>query len=228
MMDPKRVMITVKKFKTSIIITGLLALSVTVTGCAKSPTYGTDKSSGQQLVDDFSNIFSFRTNKNSGVAVKPRPELVRPNQAIIGNLPAPQQSVASKNSADWPESPEQKRARLRAEATTNQNNPNYVSPITSSPKSADRYLATGIDNARERADRMPNQLVSKKQREEYLRLKKESEGGSANQRKYLSEPPTSYRQPAKTAPINEKGEDEATKERARKAQSGKKSSLWPF
>ncbi|WP_246708065.1 hypothetical protein [Bartonella sp. HY038] len=216
------------KLKTGIIITGTLVLSISVSGCVSGPTYGTDKSSGQQMVDDFSNLFSFRTNKNSGIEVKPRPELVRPNEATKNNLPTPQQSVASAGSPDWPESPEQRRNRLRAEATANQNNPDYVSPITSSPGNAERYLSSGIDAAADRADRMPTQAVAKKQREEYLRRKKEASGGTATERKYLSEPPIAYRQPAATAPVNEQGPDEAQKERERKAKSGKKSSIWPF
>ncbi|UXN02860.1 hypothetical protein [Bartonella sp. HY406] len=216
------------KLKTGIIITGTLVLSISVSGCVSGPTYGTDKSSGQQMVDDFSNLFSFRTNKNSGIEVKPRPELVRPNEATKTNLPTPQQSVASAGSPDWPESPEQRRNRLRAEATANQNNPDYVSPITSSPGNAERYLSSGIDAAADRADRMPTQAVAKKQREEYLRRKKEASGGTATERKYLSEPPIAYRQPAATAPVNEQGPDEAQKERERKAKSGKKSSIWPF
>ncbi|UXN05824.1 hypothetical protein [Bartonella sp. HY761] len=216
------------KLKTGIIITGTLVLSISVSGCVSGPTYGTDKSSGQQMVDDFSNLFSFRTNKNSGIEVKPRPELVRPNEATKNNLPTPQQSVASAGSPDWPESPEQRRNRLRAEATANQNNPDYVSPITSSPGNAERYLSSGIDAAADRADRMPTQAVAKKQREEYLRRKKEASGGTATERKYLSEPPIAYRQPAATAPVNEQGPDEAQKERERKAKLGKKSSIWPF
>ncbi len=221
-------MTKVSKLKTGIIITGTLVLSISVSGCVSGPTYGTDKSSGQQMVDDFSNLFSFRTNKNSGIEVKPRPELVRPNEATKNNLPTPQQSVASAGSPDWPESPEQRRNRLRAEATANQNNPDYVSPITSSPGNAERYLSSGIDAAADRADRMPTQAVAKKQREEYLRRKKEASGGTATERKYLSEPPIAYRQPAATAPVNEQGPDEAQKERERKAKSGKKSSIWPF
>ncbi|MDR0252734.1 MAG: hypothetical protein LBI75_06070, partial [Brucellaceae bacterium] len=44
-------------------------------------------------------------------------------------------------------------------------------------------------------------------------------GGSATQRKYLSEPPVSYRQPANTATVGDLGEDEAKKERRRKAEA---------
>jgi hypothetical protein len=59
--------------------------------------------------------------------------------------------------------------------------------------------------------------------------------GSETERRYLSEPPLTYRQPSATAPSDQLGEDEWKKQRDRKKEAlkGKKSSfqlsdLWPF
>lgn len=200
-------------------------------GCAAGPTYGTARTSGQQLIDDFSNLATLKSlNSDVQVDTKPRPVLVRPKHGANLVLPPPQENVARPGNPDWPESPEARRKRLRDEATANRDNPGYVSPIAGgSGKSARRYLPSGIDRAREREDNMPDTNRAKAEREQYKRLKQESESGSATQRKYLSEPPLSYRQPAKTAPIGEQGEDEAKKERERKAKAkGKSGKLWPF
>ncbi|WP_409361538.1 hypothetical protein ACRPOS_000735 [Bartonella heixiaziensis] len=72
--------------------------------------------------------------------------------------------------------------------------------------------------------------VNAKQRQEYLRRQR-ARVGSAEYRRYLTEPPLSYRQPARTAPVGQQGKDEALKERERKSalkKSAGKKSWWPF
>ncbi|MET3589610.1 hypothetical protein ABID23_000694 [Bartonella silvatica] len=48
--------------------------------------------------------------------------------------------------------------------------------------------------------------LNEKQRQEYLRRQRERVG-SANYRRYLTEPPLSYRQPARTAPVGQQGDE---------------------
>ena len=222
---------TVKKRDAGIITISMVTAGFVLSGCISSPTYGTDKTTGQQLIDDFSNIASIKSNTNKNqVDTRPRPELVRPAPGTKGVLPQPQASVAKAGSPDWPESPEQRRQRLRDEATANQNNPNYVSPIVSDGSQSGK--TTGSSEWQDGIHRNDGAKGNdKEQRAEYLRRKKENEGGSATTRKYLSEPPLTYRQPAASAPIGDEGEDEAKKERQRKkalkGASGKKS-WWPF
>lgn len=203
-----------------------------LSACVGGPTYGTSKSSAEQFFDDLSNIATIgNLNKQTKLDTKPRPELVPPApSAVTSALPLPQENVARVNAPDWPESPEERRERFRGEATQNQANPNYVSPIISSRKPEEQpYLPDGLDRVRERESWMPSAKVTQMQRQEYLRRKRETEGGSANVRKYLSEPPLDYRQPATSAPIGEMGDDEAKKERDRKKAAGsKKYWWWPF
>lgn len=220
-----------KKINAIFIASSMLCIGGFVSGCVSGPTYGTDKTASQQLASDFSNLVSFRSaNNNSTINTKPRPELVTPGPNADKTLPPPQVDVVKSGTPDWPESPEHKRQRLRNEATANQGNPTYVSPIVSGGASAAALSSTGL-NGIHRSQEQTNPRIEKAQREDYLRRKKELAGGSATQRKYLSEPPLSYRQPAATAPVGEKGEDESKKERARKKAfneaSGKKS-WWPF
>jgi hypothetical protein len=67
-----------------------------------------------------------------------------------------------------------------------------------------------------------NRPEYKNTREAYKKRLVESKQGSDTNRKYLSEPPLTYRQPAATAPTNDIGEDEYKKERRAKAAARKK------
>lgn len=184
-------------------------------GCG-GPTYGTGQTSSQQLVNDFANITQWKSlSSNKDVDMRPRPELVRPSAAALSKpLPAPQNAVARPDNPDWPESPEQRRARLREEATKNSNNPRYVSPIIQDDApEGQRYLPSGIDRAREREDNLPSAAVSKKQAARYKELRREdSPSAAAKTRKYLSDPPPDYFKPSPNAPQGDlgKAEDEKT------------------
>jgi len=207
----------------------LLALALSgagllLAGCG-GPTYGTGKTSGQQLADDFSNITRWKSlSSNKNVDTKPRPELIQPTKADLSTpLPAPQEAVARPDNPDWPESPEQRRERLRKEATENRNNPKYVSPIIQDDApQTQRYLPTGIDRAREREDNMPSPAVTKKQAARYKELQQEeAPAEAAKTRKYLSDPPLEYLKPSPNAPTGDLGESEEEKER--KTKGGKTS-----
>ncbi|TJW41909.1 MAG: hypothetical protein E5W83_24005, partial [Mesorhizobium sp.] len=94
----------------------LVVSSLALSGCMGSPTYGTDKPAATQLADDLTNAFTFAPKRKEKIDYKPRPELVKPAPGQKEQLPPPQESIETA-SADWPESPEQRRARLRADAT---------------------------------------------------------------------------------------------------------------
>lgn len=182
-----------------------------LSGCVSSPTYGTDKTAGQQLFEDITGVVSTEgltgRSREAEIAYKPRPELVKP--ASLEVLPEPQNEIATAGNPAWPESPEQRRARLRAEATENQENPNYRSPIVMGGSHRAPWDA---------AESSPEQ------RAEILRRKREANQGNATSRKYLSEPPVEYRVPNATAAADELGEDEWQKEKRTKAAAGK--STW--
>ncbi|MDP2734195.1 MAG: hypothetical protein Q8O63_13990 [Hoeflea sp.] len=215
------------EYRASVTIGALIAASLTVSGCM-GPTYGTDKTSTGQLLDDLGNIASIgNPNKGAGIEYKPRPAIVKPTNTA--SLPTPQQNVAENNPA-WVESPEETRKRLIAEADAG--GANYNSPL------ATRVAASsgpGVPVAGRAADGppTPGQVMSQaKQREQYQQARKIQQGAYSDRRRYLSDPPLTYRQPAETAPVGDLGEPERVKERrriaeAKKAGTGKRT-WWPW
>lgn len=175
----------------AIVLTGLGML---LSGCLSSPTYGTDKTSSAQLFDDLGNIASLKSQKGAEIDYKPRPDLVNPPST--GQLPEPQLSVVE-NEQIWPESPEETRLRLKAEATANQDTPGFKSQLAVAGKNGQN-------------------LTAKQQREAY-RQARAVQKGAYTDRRYLSDPPAEYKIPASTAPIGELGETEKAKEKRRLA-----------
>ncbi len=210
----------------------LAAAALSASGCVSGPTYGTGVGSETQLASDVSNIFSIAPKSRPKIDYEPRPELVRPaGPTKVASLPAPQQKVATAGNPDWPESPEQRRARLRDEATANQDNPFYKPQIAGDAPAAaslgpqvaygagTRYgdiggpvkrSADANGNSAERRERIKQQSMERKQ-------------GDPTTRRYLSDPPLAYRQAADTAPTGDIGEDEWKKEKRLKAEAKAKS-----
>ena len=195
------------------LVAPLVAAGLLVSGCMSSPTYGTAKTANEQLIDDVNGILSLAPNNRNQVDYKPRPELVKPPSTVV--LPAPQENIASTSNSAWPESPEQKRARVRADATANRDNPGFEPLVVDDipVEKEKRPLGVSqrlIDNGGSMAE---NNRARKQQREEFNRRLAENNQGSPTSRKYLSEPPLEYRTPAQTAAANDVGEDELKKER---------------
>lgn len=190
---------------------GLLGGTLLLTGCM-GPTYGTDKSSGEQLLDDIGNaVMLSPENKDAkNIRYQPRGALVVPKDDSA--LVYPQQSVAGKDNPEWIESPEDMRQRLREEADANSKNPNYRSPLA-------------------QTDVNGRKLSTKQQLEAYREGRKLQQGLYADKRRYLSDPPLDYRRLPEEAQAD-LGEPETKKERRRKkeAKAAKqtKSEWWPF
>jgi hypothetical protein len=205
-----------------------LIAGVALSGCVGlAPTYGTGTPADQQLVEDVTGMFSLAPKKREQIDYKPRPDLVKPDRqaAAAATLPPPQDNIvaASVNSAAWPESPEARRARIRADATARQDDPTFEPEVAmSTDKSRQGRRATKGDDV----DINGNVISPLAQRSEFNRRLAENRQGSPTSRKYLSEPPLEYRVPAATAPVNDVGEDEWKKDRRRKAGHTKKSGSW--
>ena len=164
--------------------------AVLLAGCMSSPTYGTGKTANQQLMEDVTGILALGPQDKPDIRYTPRGELVRPPTTTV--LPEPQQEVASAENPAWPESPEERRRRIRAEADAN----NGASPSV---------------------------VNTKDQRIELQRRIREGQQGEATNRRYLSEPPLTYRQPEAGAAAGDIGVDEAKKARDAKRATGKSS-----
>ena len=187
-------------------------------GCTTAPTYGTGTRSDVQLLEDFSNIASLSPGKREKVAYNPRPTLVKP--AEMGVLPQPQPDVAEDNPA-WPESPEERRARIRAEADANAENPNFrarVVPGSVSVKQNTSSAAVGSTAAQNTPiKKNPLRLLSAKSKKREDINARISQTPDVPSRRYLSDPPVEYQETAATAPVNDIGEAEYDKEKRRKA-----------
>jgi hypothetical protein len=95
------------------IVAAMAMSSFALAGCM-GPTYGTDKPAMEQLFDDLGGAMSLgKKQRKVAIDYKPRPGLVQP--ADTSTLPEPQQNIAEA-SPDWPESPEERLARIRKEA----------------------------------------------------------------------------------------------------------------
>ncbi len=210
-----------------IVAAPLLVSGLLVSGCMSSPTYGTGVSANEQLASDLSGMFSMAP-KRTTAEYAPRAELVKPTKATT-ELPAPQDSIVTGDAGQWPESPEQRRARLRAEATENQDDPTWksgvVNDLGAAPGGASKKAnlgssARGTESGVAKAGEAENlNALGAKARQ----AKAVSTQGSPTVRRTLTEPPLDYRQPAQTAATDDLGEPEFKKQRRLKAEAeGKK------
>lgn len=214
---------TGKTYARAALMAPLVVSAIALSGCMSSPTYGTDKTANEQLLGDLSGAVSLSPKRRDPIDYKPRPDLVKPAPGQKENLPPPQESIETA-SANWPESPEQRRARIRADATAHQNDPNYQPTVSDDTQpAAQSTKSSGFIN--HKPDWAP-EGPAKSDTAEIQRRLVESKQGNPTVRKYLSEPPLAYRQAADTAPQNELGEDEYKKERRLKAQAEGKKSGW--
>ncbi|WP_265516628.1 hypothetical protein [Nitratireductor luteus] len=192
---------------TRIVAAASVFSAILLAGCG-GPTYGTGTPANQQLVEDVTGALSLAPKKRESISYAPRPGIVQPASKEV--LPPPQEDVAGADNPAWPESPEERLARIRAEATANQNNPSYRPNII---QDVDGATADGVSPLAANASQA-------ERRAEFFRRQKITKQGSPTTRRYLSEPPTEYRQPAPTAPADELGEDEWKKERQAKRAAG--------
>lgn len=199
----------------------LLVSGLLLSGCMSSPTYGTGVSANTQLATDVSTMFSMKPKKTSA-EYAPRPELVKPAGRAT-ELPPPQESVVTASADQWPESPEQRRARIRAEAGENADKPGWESEVVNDisgakPKSSSggstRTQDSGVARGGQEED------FSKKAAE-VKAANAAAKQGSPTVRRTLTEPPLDYRQPAQTAAADDLGEDEYKKQRRLKAEAKK-------
>ena len=172
-------------------------------------------------------MLSLGAPSSERISYAPRAELVKP--ADRTRLPPPRDRTSVANNADWPESPEERSARIQAAADARQNG-SEVMPAdfaTEAKEGADpEAVAANTDSGRRRFGQSengsttlsPQELDSS--REAFKARLKENQQGSPTARKYLSEPPVAYRAPAATAPVGDPGEDESTKEAKLKKKGG--------
>jgi hypothetical protein len=202
---------TIKTITRPVTSLGFVALTVGVlSACTSAPTYGTGTRADMQLMNDVSNLLTISPKQQAAIEYQARPDIVQP--ASTASLPAPQEKISDVD-GNWPESPEERRQRLRDEATANQNDPFYRSPIVN----------TGLGQVQDKP------LTPEEQRQRFREGRKIQQGAYQG-RRYLSDPPAEYKVPVDTAPVGELGEPEKKKE-ARRLKAARKNTgwrWWPF
>lgn len=187
-------------FRVSLVCAGLVAVASGLSGCMSGPTYGTDKTAMEQLADDLGSAVNIGADSNKGKGNKynPRPDLVMPPKTASAQLVTPQQSLASKeNNPNWLETPEETRARLVAEADANKDNPRYRSPLLAG------YGTAGT-------------MTEQQKWQAFREGRKIQQGAYIDQRRFLADPPTEYRQVSDAATLDDLGTPESQKEKERK------------
>jgi hypothetical protein len=205
--------------------------ALALTGCM-GPTYGTGTSQGQQLFNDLDGMLTLGTSGRQRVDYTPRPELVKSAKRDV--LPAPREAATTVADANWPESPEQRRARLRAAAPDGSDSALPVGFMAADKEGMDRETPTASSTVGRRTQMEGSWLSSKQMASQRVAANDRARAGrqgDPTQRRYLSEPPLTYRQPAATAPVGDPGVDEDVKQRRAGGTTSVGSrlrSLWPF
>lgn len=180
------------------------AAAIALTGCVGGTTYGTGVSQEEQTMKDVYNMFSLsRERKNIDYA--PRPDLVVP--ADRASLPEPLDTESTASNTEWPETPEERIARIRAEAGEVDARSGDISVEERMRKKSGIRIEKGYTSAnytpgytdKQGREVNPDLATVRAMSEEAQRLKAQQDMSKGANRKYLTEPPVAYRIPAETA-----------------------------
>lgn len=191
----------------------LAVASLALTGCVQSSTYGTGKTQEAQLVEDLTGLLG-GGEKQERIQYVERPNIVKPTNASA--LPVPK--VGTVDDPSWPESPAARLQRLRLDlesadpavrgaAKRELQESDNSKRADSREAVRQRRIAAGIDP--DKTNLTPQEVNRLALRQQQARRA----GGDTTQRRFLSEPPTEYRQPAASAAAGETGLTERQKRR---------------
>jgi hypothetical protein len=190
--------------KQPLLFAALAAAPMALGGCAMTSTYGTGEAPEMALFREMTGGLMSRDEKKP-IDYQPRAPLVMP--ASAEQLPPPAET-ASAADPDWPIDPNE---RIVASAASQDDNPD--NDVTQEDYRRLRPL-TGLFSSGKPAPRRPNDDLAadreqfydfiqqaKKQRGDFSQAVADSKGlGHPQERRYLTDPPLTYREPADTAP----------------------------
>ena len=189
-------------------LAALLAGGVALSACGT--TYGTGVSQEEQTIKDMYNIFSLKQERKN-IDYSPRPDLIVPQNTA--SLPEPLDESTTTSNPQWPESPEERIARVRAQA-------GEIDPRTGDYSIEDQLRpkeGIGIETSNPNGEFVPGKTdrdgnpilyTDDDARRKVIHAKAGTTYTCAN-RRYLTEPPPEYCIPAETAP---QGQDAFTEE----------------
>ncbi|MBL1406734.1 MAG: hypothetical protein COC17_05115 [Hyphomicrobiales bacterium] len=202
-----------KKNSKSLIIASAMAVAVLLSGCTGGTTYGTGVGQEKQTLNDITEMLTFK-KKRKVIDYSARPDLIIPNQKL---LVAPVDEVATASNSQWPESPEQRIARIRAAAeeakATNKSriefaksNKQYLSNKQKAYANDAAPIGQGVPNYSCDPDGLVmRQCTSDEISRAVQAQRKQKKEGFLTKRRYLTEPPTAYLKPAGTAVVGDEG-----------------------
>jgi hypothetical protein len=186
---------------TAFAFAGFAALALS--GCVGGTTYGTGVSQEEQTLKDVYTMFNLKPESKK-IDYSPRPDLIVPEnrQALV----EPIDSAATASNVAWPETPEERIARIQAAA-------GEVDPRTGEVSVEERLRkkeGIGIEQGYitrkftpGQTDRDGNPLLGPPDegaRQQVLQAKEATTISRGTTRRYLTEPPVAYRQPIDSAP----------------------------
>lgn len=181
-------------------LAGVLSAVVTVAlaGCQSGNTYGTGTSPGLQTIEDLVGIAALSNEKKEPIDYRPRPKIVTP--PTVGELPPPSDGSPPMLASNWPVDPDVQAAQIRADAAAREarGEPTPRFSLPASPQSDQPIVMR---------DPEAEAMSTPEQKAEARKLFADARGAVAVDengnpvRRYLSDPPTEYRIPDPTAPV---------------------------
>ncbi len=210
--------------KRTVFSMGLVATVLALAGCTSGTTYGTGTTHEAATMKGLSNIFSLKPQKTS-IDYNHRPELVMPANKNI--LPAPVAEQVALSNEQWPETPEERIAKVRSAAPDASHHKSGELPVEylqsekeGISKSIDKKSArTNIHAAEEQwLKDISNDANGISESQKANKIKNQIAYSTGVKRKYLTEPPVEYRSPAATAETGDLGISEEELEARKKAE----------
>ena len=217
--------------KRTVFSMGLAATMLVLAGCNGGTTYGTGTTHEEATMKGLSNIFSLKSQKTS-IDYNHRPELVMPPNKNI--LPAPVDKETALADDQWPETPEERIARVRSAAPEVDDRSGEL-PV--------EYLGSEkegitVSSRKDKETRAPswakeeqwltdtrNDANGVSESKKAKKLKEQIAHATGVNRKYLTEPPVEYRRPAATAETGDLGITDEELEARQKAERAEERSI---
>ena len=192
------------RISTSLMVV-VLAAPAGLAGCAATSTYGTGEAPEMALFREMTGGLLSK-DKKQGIDYQPRAPLVMPPNT--DQLPPPVEAASTATDPSWPIDPSE-----RVVARADDGNPrNDISqeeyrrlrPLSGAFGERPTIQVSGNNDLaveREEYYRIVNR--NRTQQAEFKKALADSKGLSRTDRRYLTDPPLAYREPAPTAPVEE-------------------------
>ena len=179
-----------------------IVAGLALAGCTTGNTYGTGKSPAMQTLEDLAGIAALSSAKREPIDYTPRPKIVAP--PTVAELPAPGAGNTALLASNWPNDPDQVRAQIRADTAAREASgapaPALRIPGAGVPKPGEiNKMLLNIDPSVEATPTPEEQAGAKKLFADARGVAVDENGNPI--RRYLSDPPSEYRLPDPTAPV---------------------------